>query len=490
MNKSVVSEASSAESGTYMLKVLATVAVGVIMATLDVSITNIAFPALTEIFEADLTKVMWVALVYVLVSCSSMLLVGRVSDIVGKKRIYLLGTAIFTLGLLLCSVSRSIEELILWRAFQAVGAAMTVACGPALVTEAFPSNQLGKGLGFIGIAVSFGFVAGPVLGGLLLEWLDWRAIFYVRLPIGVVSFFMALFLLKEGRGRSDRLSLDIAGTLTSSAGMFCFVLGVSQIRRYGIQSPLVHILIGAGIALILLFVWIERRTRDPIIDLSLFDNRTFSSAAGALFLIFIAAPSYILLMPFYLMQGVLLSPSGAGLLLAVHSLTSMVFGPVSGWLSDRFGPYRFATMGAAALTVSFFIMRSFALETPPAVIAPVLFLSGAGVGAFQAPNNSTIMGGVPRNRLGIASALIATLRQVGISIGMAIAGTVYAARQAVYEAGFVEAGLTLSHSSRHSIPPAFHDVLLISAIIGVLVTLLCVISKPAGPGGEINSTTL
>ncbi|MFP4037141.1 MAG: MFS transporter, partial [Desulfobacteraceae bacterium] len=479
MNESDCLEQPSADPH-YKWKVLATVAMGATMATLDASITNIAFPVLTEVFQAELTTIMWVTLAYILVSTSSMLLVGKISDHIGRKRIYALGMALFSLGLLFCSISQNIEQLVFSRAFQALGAAMTVACGTALVTEAFPLGEIGRGLGLLGVAVSFGFILGPVVGGFLLDWFDWRAIFYVRLPIGVITFFMAAFLLKEGRRKPGRLHLDILGALTSSGGLFCLVFGVSQLRRYGIHSPLVHILIGSGLLIFIVFIWVERRAYDPIVDLELFKNRTFSSASAALFLVFAAAPAHILIMPFYLMQGILLNPSRAGLLLAVHSVTTMIFGPISGWLSDRFGPSRFAILGAAALASAFFLMRSFEIQTPVAVIVPVLILSGIGVGAFQAPNNSMIMGGVPGNRLGTASALIATLRQVGISVGMAIAGTVFAARQAAYELGFAEAGEPVSHAARLAIPPAFHEVLLISGSLVVLVIVFSILGAPWG----------
>ncbi len=462
---------------TYKWKALVTVAMGTMMATLDASITNIAFPVLTEVFDAELTTVLWVTLAYILVSSSSMLLVGRISDLIGRKSIYTLGMAVFTLGLFFCSVSQSLGQLILSRAFQALGAAMTIACGTAIVTEAFPPKEIGKGLGFLGVAVSFGFIVGPVVGGFLLEWFDWRAIFYVRLPFGLITLLMAIFLLKGSPGGSGRLHLDIPGTVASTAGLFCLVFGVSQIRKYGLDSSFVHALIGSGLVFLVVFVFIERRAAHPIVDLALFRNRVFLNAAAALFVIFVAVPSHVLLMPFYLMKGILLTPSEAGLLLAVHSMTAMVFGPISGWLSDHFGPFRFAILGASAVTAGFFLMRFFNLQTSVTMIVPVLILSGLGVGAFQAPNNSIIMGGVPRSRLGTASALIATLRQVGFSLGMALAGAVFTGRQAIYEARFVEAGAASSHSARRAIPPAFHDALLMSAILGILLLLLCIFSK-------------
>ena len=457
---------------TYKWKALVTVAMGTMMATIDASITNIAFPILTETFHTELTTVMWVTVAYILVSTSSMLVLGKIGDLVGRKRIYSLGMGIFTVGLVACSLSQSIGGLIIYRILQAVGAAMCISCGTAIVTEAFPLSELGKSLGLLGIAVSLGFIIGPVVGGFLLQWLDWRSIFYVRVPLSFIVLILALILLRKDEKPADTVTLDLLGTLTSSLGIFSLVFGMSQIRKFGPKSFIVLFLIGLGILFLGVFVLVERRARDPIVDLSLFKNRLFSRASLGLFLIFTSAPPYILIMPFYLLHGLGWSASQAGLLLAVHSMTTIIFGPISGWLSDRFGPSWFAIIGASATTAAYFFMRTFDLHTPIATIISVLILLGVGIGTFQPPNNSTIMGATPRDRLGTASALIATLRQVGISLGMALAGTLFATRRIIYQEELIKKGAGLEAITSLSIPPAFHDVLLVSAFLGLAVLIL------------------
>ena len=172
---------------SYKWKVLLTVAVVMLMATMDASITNIAFPTLTRVFHTELTTVMWVSLGYILVSTTFLLILGKISDIVGRKRIFVLGIAIFALGLIACSLAGGIDELILYRCLQGLGAAMVISCGTALVTEVFPATEMGRGMGLLGISVSLGFIIGPLLGGFLLDWLQWRAIFYLRAPIAIFS---------------------------------------------------------------------------------------------------------------------------------------------------------------------------------------------------------------------------------------------------------------------------------------------------------------
>ena len=181
-------------------------------------------------------------------------------------------------------------------------------------------------------------------------------------------------------------------------------------------------------------------------------------------------------MPFYLMQGLALDPSEAGLLLAVTSMSAIVSGPISGWLSDRFGSARFAALGALLTTAAFAFMLDFDLYTPVTMIIPVLILLGLGVGTFQAPNNSVIMGAVPRERLGTASALIATQRQVGISLGLALAGTMFSARRLIHQEVLIREGLEKTYSATLSVSLAFHDVLLISIFLGILVVVLSLFS--------------
>jgi MFS family permease len=232
---------------------------------------------------------------------------------------------------------------------------------------------------------------------------------------------------------------------------------------------------GLGVALLVGFVFLERLAQNPLVDPSLFKDKVFSSAMGALLLHFVAAPPYMLVIPFYLMLALQMTASGAGLLMAATSVTTMVFGPVSGWLSDRFGRFWFAAIGAVAATLSFVFMLGFDLKTTVGTIALVFVLLGVGAGTFQPANNSIIMGAVSREHLGTASALIATQRQVGIAVGMAWTGTLFSAWKDGYEKGLVTLGTDGTSASRMAIPMAFHDVLLVSILLNVVVVVLCLL---------------
>jgi len=383
---------------------------------------------------------------------------------------------IFTLGLGACAAARSIEHLILFRAIQAVGAAMSISCGTAIVTEAFPATETGKGLGLLSMSVSIGFILGPILGGVLLNWLDWRSIFYVRVPAGTAVVIMALMLLKKDSVRLGKARLDLAGTISSSAGLFCLIFGISQVKAYGPTAPRVLLFMAAGLLILILFIRIERRAADPIIDLSLFKNRVFLFAATSLFLFFVAAPPYVMLMPFYLMEGIGFTAMETGLLLTVVSMVTIVSSPLSGALSDRIGKVWLSAFGAAATATAFFLMLGFDLQTETTAIIPVLILLGIGVGSFQPPNNSAIMGAVARERLGSASALIATQRQVGISLGMALAGAIFSERRIIHISRLSQEAYGEADAFRQSIPFAFHDALLVSVILGAGAMILTLLS--------------
>ncbi|MBW1802725.1 MAG: MFS transporter [Deltaproteobacteria bacterium] len=447
------------------------------MSSIDFSITNIAFPALTQFFHRELATVMWVTLAFTLVSSSLMLLLGKTGDLFGRKKIYSIGIAIFTLGLLACALSQSIGQLILFRAFQALGAAMIISCGAAIVTAAFPPNELGKGLGFMGVAVSVGFIIGPVLGGFLLDWLGWRSIFFLRAPLGVITVFMAIWFLKRDEIVGGDNPIDIMGALTSSFGLFFIIFGLSQLKRLGSGSYVVWLLIGIGILILVSFVFIERRAKDPVVDVTLFKDMVFTGAILSLFLFFVAAPSFFILMPFYLIQGIGLAPSSAGLLLSVNSMATIVSGPLGGWFSDRFGAVWPSSLGAGLSAVVFFILLGFDLQTPVNTIILVLILLGLGVGMFNPANNSVIMSAVSRDRLGSTSALVATQRHVGVSIGMTVIGVLFSAKNSAYQAEIMQTGVESAQAARQSISAAFHDVLIIPIILSVVVVLLCVFMK-------------
>lgn len=473
--------ASSPAQDSYKWKALIIVAMGTIMGTMDTSITNISFPILTKAFNVGLPIVMWVSLSFMVTSTSLMLVLGRVGDMIGRKKVFTTGSLIFLLGLIFCSLSPNVYILILSRAFQAIGLSMTVACGTAILTEAFPPEERGKALGLMGISVSLGFIIGPVVGGFLLQIFHWQAIFYLRAPIALLTWFLAVRLLKPDHQTGEKLKIDFGGAITSALALAFLVVGVSLVSHTGLKSPLVIGSLSGSLVSFILFIIIERRVKSPVVDFAIFKNRLFSGSILALLTTFLAYPAFILVMPFYLMSALGYSPLKTGLIMSAVSISTMISGPASGWLSDKYGQVKFSILGAIITAISFILMRTFSIDSNFVTIVPVLMVFGIGVGLFQAPNSSSIMGSVSLDHLGSASALIGTLRSVGIAVGLALAGTIFSIRKAWYLANPETFQVEAAKLQSQAITSSFNDVAIYSTIMMCLtVVVIFVTGRKAG----------
>ena len=461
-------------SASYKWLVLLTVAIGTFMATLDGSIVNITYPRLTEVFKVEPSIILWVNVVYLLVGVSLMLALGKAGDIFGRKRIYILGFAIFTAGLIFCSVSQNIIQLILARAVQGIGAAMMMALSAAIVTAVFPDKERGKAMGIMGAVVAAGLLTGPVIGGFLLDSLDWRAVFYVRIPIGIIGIITARIFLREQIESTTGFKFDIWGTLTLFGGLSCLLLFFNLGGRLGFLSPLVLILVSITLILLVLFIVFEKKAAQPTVDLGLFRNRLFAGGNISLGIMFLATSGVIFLMPFYLIDGLGHSASEAGLLFAVIPVASLLIAPVSGWLSDKTGAMPLCTAGFALVCLALFLLRGLGIESTDSQIISRLVILGLGIGMFGSPNTSSIMGSVPRDKLSTASAMIATVRQIGMSSGIAIVGTIFTSRQFYHSSRLIQSNLEQPLLDKLSLIYGFQDTILIAAIscgTGILASL-------------------
>ena len=458
----------------YKWVALFTVSVGSFVATLDASIVTISFPSLTKAFAVETSVVLWVTVVYLLVSVSLMLTVGKLGDVLGRKKIYAMGFALFTVGLVFCSLSQSISQLILSRMLQGVGAAMIISLGTAIVTAAFPTAERGKALGLLGAVVSAGLLTGPVLGGFLLDLLDWRAIFYTRIPISIIGTVMACRLLKEQTGQGKGFFFDWLGAILLCAFLTSLILFFNLGGKRGYLSAPAAALAGVTILLSVLFILQERRAAEPTVDLDLFRDRVFACANLSLGLMFFALGFYIFMMPFYLIDGLGRSAWHTGLTIAVVSVTTLVVAPLSGSLSDRIGARLLCTAGITLICTALFLISRLDLQSSTADVVLRLVLFGVGSGLFQSPNNSSILGAAPGNRLGTASAMLATIRQVGISLGVAVSGTLFAGYRAFFAANLAESHADPSMIGKLSLVSSFQDTLLIASAIcsiGIVTSL-------------------
>ncbi|MBI2847477.1 MAG: MFS transporter [Chloroflexi bacterium] len=453
---------------SYKWLALITVAIGQYMATLDTSIVNISFPILTKAFRTSPSTILWVSVAYFLASTSLLLTLGKMGDVLGRKRIYTLGFVIFTIGLALCAVAQNAIQLILFRVVQGVGASMIIANGIAIVTDAFPSSERGKAVGITAAVVSTGLASGPTLGGILIDVLDWRSIFYLRLPVGIAGTFMAWHVLKEKKRSNINMSFDIKGALLLSAGLIALLTTINRGPTLGLTSPSTLAMGLATLAILLVFVFLELRTALPVLELRLFKNRLFAAANTSYLLNFLAYSTYTFIVPFYLMQARGFSATKAGLFMTVVPLSRLVTGPISGRLYDKLGSQLLCTIGISIVAVGLILLGGLDVNSSNIEILSRLMILGLGSGIFEPPNTSSIMGSVSRDRLGTASAMVATSRQIGLASGVAIGGTIFTSRQLYHASHLSTEGVSGAALQTKALVLGFHDAILITVVFALI----------------------
>lgn len=438
----------------YKWLAMAVVSIGTFMATLDASIVNVSLPSITSSLRTTLPVAEWVVAIYLLVITGLLLTFGRLADLIGRKPIYVTGIVVFTLGSAFCGFSPSVHWLIASRAIQAVGAAMIMANGPAIITDAFPVNERGKALGMIGTVVATGLTAGPAIGGFLVGAAGWPIIFFVNLPIGALGVVVAQTILRRGPRRWER-HFDIPGALLLLISMSSLTLALSQGPLRG-WDGFIQALLGVAVVGGILFILRERMAPHPTVDLTLFRNRLFAFANASAFINFIATFSVAFLMPFYLSRVLRLSPGQMGLILTSVPITVAVIAPISGSLSDRLGSRTLSSVGLLITSTGLFMLSRMGGSTSTPYLIGSLAMVGLGSGAFQSPNSSAIMGSVPQGMLGVAAGMLATMRNLGMVTGVAIMGAVYTGRLMGYQARL---------GAHQASVEAFQDAFLVAAII-------------------------
>jgi EmrB/QacA subfamily drug resistance transporter len=421
--------------------VMASVSMGVFLGTIDGSIVNVALPTLVQDLQTDFPTIQWVVLAYLLTQGTLMLSVGRLGDMIGKKHIYVLGYAIFTFGSFLCGLAPTVQWLIASRVLQALGGSMTAALGVAIVIEAFPSEERGKALGVIGTVVSLGIVLGPTLGGVILLALSWHWIFFVNLPIGIVGIVMVLIYVPNFKPKTSQ-RFDFVGSGTMFISLCSFLLALTIGQRIGFSSRIIFLLFLSSIFFLIVFIFTESKVKHPVIDLHMFRNILFSINLLNGSMVFIALAGGIFLLPFYLENVMGLEPQVVGLVMAALPALLGITAPISGVLSDRYGTRPMTVLGLIILVIGYSILRTIDSQTTVFGMIWRILPLGMGVGFFQSPNNSAVMGSVLRERLGVASGLLGLTRVIGQTTGIAILGALWTTRVFSYVGDNLPGGAT------------------------------------------------
>jgi EmrB/QacA subfamily drug resistance transporter len=407
--------------------VLISVGMGVFLATIDGSIVNIALNTLVRDLHQPLAVIEWVVLAYMLTICTLLISAGKLGDMLGKKRLYLAGMIIFTIGSTLCGLSPSVYWLIGFRVLQAIGASFVMALSMALVTDVFPSTERGKALGIMGTLVSVGIITGPTIGGLILGALSWHWLFFVNIPVGIAGVIMVVRFVPDDRKRSTQ-RFDLTGAAIFFICMVSLLGALSLGQQNGFGHPVVAILLGVFAVAFVLFILVERKTPEPMIHLEMFKNRLFSINLITGILSFIVGAGTMLILPLYLQNILLYSPEQTGLMIAITPLTVAVIAPLAGSLSDRFGSRAITTLGLFILLGGYIFASSLSADTPTLGYLLRFIPVGIGLGMFQSPNNSAVMGSVSRDRTGVASSLLSLSRTIGQTTGIAILGAFWESR--------------------------------------------------------------
>ncbi len=361
--------------------VMAAVAMGIFLATIDSSIVNVALPTLVRQYNTNFATVQWVILAYLLTLATLLLSVGRLADMRGKKPIYGTGFIVFTAGSILCGLAPTVYWLIFFRIVQAIGATMILALGMAIVTEAFPASERGKALGITGSMVSIGIVIGPTIGGIIIDALSWNWIFFVNIPVGIVGLWMLIKFVPNIKPIGKQ-RFDVPGAVFLFISLLSFLIVLTVGQQHSFIEFRVLILFVISIVFFGLFIWQELRTDQPMIDLDLFKNKIFSISLATGFLTFFTIAGTIILMPFYLENNLGYETRQVGLMLAVVPIAMGVVSPISGSLSDRFGSRAIAVLGLIILSIGYYSFKSANVNNQHIGIYPALSSNWSRNGYF------------------------------------------------------------------------------------------------------------
>ncbi|CAH0164645.1 EmrB/QacA subfamily drug resistance transporter [Pseudomonas frederiksbergensis] len=405
---------------------LASLSLSMLMPSLDTSIANAGLPTLAEAFDASFQHVQWIVLAYLLAITTLIVSVGRLGDMLGRRRLLLVGIAIFTLSSLACGVAPSLGWLVGARAVQGLGAAIMLALTVAFVGETVPKAQTGSAMGLLGTMSAIGTTLGPSLGGMLIAGVGWQAIFLINIPLGVLNIWLAYRYLPADvqRAKAGRVGFDKAGTLLLALTLAAYALAMTI--GHGEFGPLNIALLLAAVFGVGLFIFVEATVASPLITLALFRQQGLSASLAMSALVSTVMMATLVVGPFYLSGALGLGTALVGFALSVGPLVAALTGVPAGRLVDRFGTRRMTRLGLAAMALG-----AIALSMMPAgfgllgYLAPIAVIT-AGYALFQAANNTAIMTDIRPDQRGVISGMLSLSRNLGLITGASVMGAVFA----------------------------------------------------------------
>ena len=409
--------------------------IGMLASVMDHGSVNIALPAVADQFHTGLPTIQWIVIGYALTISALLLPMGRLADMVGRTKVYILGSVIFALAALLAGAAPNLPILVLARIIQGCGAAMNQGTGMAIITSTFPAEERGKAIGMVMTVVGVGAIAGPAVGGLVVGLLDWRWVFYINVPLGLLGVAASVVVLDKDQagdpaGGGSIGSFDWLGAALSSGALLAMLLAITNGQRAGWDAPPILVAMIAFVALLGAFVWWELRVSQPLLDLRLFQRRVFSLGVSAAFLTFLGGSAVLFLTPFYLQRVLDYSALKAGLFVVPAAMCIAVMGPISGRLSDRYGWRRFTVGGLVCSVAGLSILSQLTESSPWFMVMGALVLQSTGMGTFYSPNTSSILSAVERSRYGVISSFLNLVRNGANVTSVAMATVIVTATMA------------------------------------------------------------
>lgn len=456
--------------------ILLTVLPMTFMTTLDSSIVNVALPTMSRELGTTMAGIEWVVTSYLITICATILLFGRLGDIVGKSKVFKIGIGVFTLGSLFCGLSNSLIMLILSRIIQAIGAGAAMATNQGIITETFPPTKRGRALGMTGTAVALGTMVGPTLGGLIVSVAPWEYIFLINIPIGILVYIGVLKVLNFKK-ITEKVPFDIKGTFLFMISIIMLFTSINFGQSIGYTNPIIMGAFVLSLVLLFIFIKVEQKIISPMLDINIFKNKLFSLSIFCGFTSFVSIGAINIILPFYYQDVLKLTPSSAGLMMTVSPIILAIVAPISGHLSDKLGSEKISCIGFSILTIGIFSLTIFNQYTSLIIVAIFVGLVSLGSGIFQSPNNSLIMSTVDKTKLGIAGSVNGLVRNLGTTTGIALSTSILYSRMSSkigYKvSGYVEGRADIFIYAMRFVFAGIGCI----CLIGAILTLIRVVNK-------------
>ncbi len=433
----------------YRHAALLIVALGALMVSVDTTIVNISLPAIAVSFGVDPAAVSWVAMIYLTALACTLPAMGKLGDIYGYRFVFASGCGLFTVSSLMCGISASAIDLIVFRALQGIGAAALYAIGPAILMQFIPKEKHGWALGIMTTMVSLGIAIGPVLGGFISQYASWNWIFLVNVPVGLIMVAVTLRDLPEDGRIKTSASFDFLGALFIFLALVTLLFPISRGLSLGWTSPLIVGCLSASLIFWILFVLRQRTCTSPLINIGIFGNGAFLAGNIVAFIMTLVVNGAKYLFPYFFLNVQGLTPSVAGLILAVPALTLIFTGFAAGTLSDRYSSWGLVGISFVLTVILFLLFGRFGPETPLLFIVAVFALEGIATGLYSSPNMNQILSAGGYQEKGMSASVMMTIRNIASAMGVAIFGSVLLAG---ITTGGSENGMILE-----TVPPAILD---------------------------------